>query len=126
MRGKVWAKGMLATGALTGALMAQANRACGQGAEPAANQQVDLATVGALLQRLQEQVQNLHAEVSDLKAQQQSAKLPTIGFLVAGAPSTHRQWVSPFVQGLHDAGRILVHSEPGHGTCVEVFLPAER
>jgi hypothetical protein len=74
MRGKVWAKGMLVTGALAGALMTQANPACGQGTEPAANQQVDLATVGALLQRLQEQVQNLHAQVSDLKAQQQSAK----------------------------------------------------
>src|SRR5579859_4837366 len=74
MRGKVWARGMLATGALAGALMTLAERAYGQGTEQTPSQQVDLAAVGALLQKLQEQVQELHAQVSDLKAQQQSAK----------------------------------------------------
>ena len=28
---------------------------------------------------------------------QQAAKLPTIGFLVSGAPSSHGQWVAAFV-----------------------------
>ena len=74
MRGKVWARGMLATGALAGALMTLAERAYGQGTEQTPSQQMDLAAVGALLQKLQEQVQELHAQVSDLKAQQQSAK----------------------------------------------------
>jgi len=74
MRGKVWVKGMLATGALAGALMTQAGPARGQGTEQAPDQQMDLATVGALLQKLQAQVEDLHAQVSDLKAQQQSAK----------------------------------------------------
>jgi hypothetical protein len=74
MRGKVWAKGMLATGALAGALMTQAEPAWGQGTEQTPSQQMDLATVGALLQKLQTQVEDLHAQVSDLKAQQQSAK----------------------------------------------------
>ena len=74
MRGKVWAKGVLATGALAGALMTQTNPACAQGTEQSAGQQMDLATVGALLQKLQAQVQDLYAQVSDLKAQQQSAK----------------------------------------------------
>jgi hypothetical protein len=74
MRGKVWAKGMLATGALVGALMTQAIPACGQGTGQASGQQMDLATVGELLQKLQAQVQELHVQVSDLKAQQQSAK----------------------------------------------------
>jgi hypothetical protein len=74
MRGKVWAKGILAAGALTGSLLIQASPARGQSAEQSAGQQTDLATVGALLQKLQAQVQDLHAQVSDLKAQQMSAK----------------------------------------------------
>jgi putative ABC transport system substrate-binding protein len=37
---------------------------------------------------------------------QQPAKLPTIGFLVAGAPSHHGQWVAAFVQGLRELGWI--------------------
>ena len=74
MRGKVWAKGMLATGALAGALMTQAIPACGQGTGQTPSQQMDLAKVGELLQKLQAQVQDLHAQVSDLRAQQQSAK----------------------------------------------------
>jgi putative ABC transport system substrate-binding protein len=44
-----------------------------------------------------------------LKARsQQPAKLPTIGFLVAGAPSPygHGQWVAAFVQGLRELGWI--------------------
>jgi len=74
MRGKVWAEGILAAGAVVGVLMLQAKPACGQGTQPAAGEQMDLATVGALLQKLQVQVQDLHAQVSELKAQQQSAK----------------------------------------------------
>jgi hypothetical protein len=74
MRGKVWAKGMLAAGALAGALVTQTNLACGQSAGQTPGQQMDLATVGELLQKLQAQVQDLHAQVSDLKAQQQLAK----------------------------------------------------
>src|SRR5690348_17252750 len=74
MRGKVWAKVMLATGAVAGALLMRMEPACAQGREQAPSQQMDLATVGALLQKLQAQVQDLHAQVSDLKAQQQTAK----------------------------------------------------
>ncbi|HWO38662.1 MAG TPA: hypothetical protein VNO32_58560, partial [Candidatus Acidoferrum sp.] len=74
MRGKVWAKGMLVTGALAGALIIQAEPAWGQGTEQTPSQQMDLATVGALLQKLQAQVEDLHTQVSDLKAQQLSAK----------------------------------------------------
>jgi putative ABC transport system substrate-binding protein len=33
---------------------------------------------------------------------QQPAKLPTIGFLVSGAPSSHGQWVAAFVQRLRE------------------------
>jgi putative ABC transport system substrate-binding protein len=33
---------------------------------------------------------------------QQAAKLPTIGFLVSGAPSSHGQWVAAFVQRLRE------------------------
>jgi hypothetical protein len=74
MRGKVWAKHIVGAGALAGALLAQANPGCGQGNEQPVGQQMDLATVGALLQKLQAQVQDLHAQVKDLKAEQQSAK----------------------------------------------------
>src|SRR5947208_16275024 len=35
---------------------------------------------------------------------QQPAKLPTIGFLVAGTPSSHGQWVAAFVQRLRELG----------------------
>jgi len=74
MRGKVWARGILAAGVLTGALLIQASPAWGQGAEQSSGEKVDLATVGALLQKLQAQVQDLHAQVSDLRAQQMSTK----------------------------------------------------
>jgi hypothetical protein len=37
---------------------------------------------------------------------QQTAKLPTIGFLVAGTPSSHGQWVAAFVQRLRELGWI--------------------
>jgi ABC-type uncharacterized transport system substrate-binding protein len=37
---------------------------------------------------------------------QQSAKLPTIGFLVAGTPSSHGQWVAASVRRLHELGWI--------------------
>jgi len=74
MRGNVWVKSMLATGVLAGALITQMEPVRAQGTEQTAGQQLDLATVGALLQKLQAQVQDLHAQVSDLKVQQQSAK----------------------------------------------------
>src|SRR6516162_2047014 len=37
---------------------------------------------------------------------QQPAKLPTIGFLVAGTPSSHGQWVAASVRRLHELGWI--------------------
>jgi putative ABC transport system substrate-binding protein len=37
---------------------------------------------------------------------QQPAKLPTIGFLVAGSPSSHGQWVAALVRRLHELGWI--------------------
>jgi len=37
---------------------------------------------------------------------QQSGKLPTIGFLVPGTPSTHGQWFAALVQRLHELGWI--------------------
>ena len=37
---------------------------------------------------------------------QQAAKLPTIGFLVTGTPSTHGQWFSALVQRLRELGWI--------------------
>jgi putative tryptophan/tyrosine transport system substrate-binding protein len=37
---------------------------------------------------------------------QQAAKMPTIGFLVAGTPSSHGQWVAAFVQRLRELGWI--------------------
>jgi putative ABC transport system substrate-binding protein len=37
---------------------------------------------------------------------QQPAKLPTIGFLVAGTPLSHGQWVAAFVRRLHELGWI--------------------
>src|SRR5690349_15963556 len=74
MRGKVWAKVILAAGALAGAILIQTGPACAQGTEQTPAQPVDLATMGALLQKLQAQVEDLHAQVNELKAQQQSAK----------------------------------------------------
>jgi putative ABC transport system substrate-binding protein len=38
--------------------------------------------------------------------EQQPAMLPTIGFLVAGTPSSHGQWVAAFVQRLRELGWI--------------------
>jgi putative ABC transport system substrate-binding protein len=37
---------------------------------------------------------------------QQAGKLPTIGFLVPGTPSTHGQWFAALVQRLHELGWI--------------------
>jgi ABC-type uncharacterized transport system substrate-binding protein len=37
---------------------------------------------------------------------QQAGKLPTIGFLVSGTPSSHGQWVAAFVQRLRELGWI--------------------
>jgi putative ABC transport system substrate-binding protein len=37
---------------------------------------------------------------------QQPTKLPTIGFLVSGTPSSHAQWVAAFVRRLHELGWI--------------------
>jgi putative ABC transport system substrate-binding protein len=41
---------------------------------------------------------------------QQALKLPTIGFLGAGTPSTYSQWVAAFVQRLHELGRLEGHN----------------
>jgi putative tryptophan/tyrosine transport system substrate-binding protein len=37
---------------------------------------------------------------------QLAGKLPTIGFLVAGTPTSHGQWVAAFVQRLRELGWI--------------------
>jgi putative ABC transport system substrate-binding protein len=37
---------------------------------------------------------------------QQASKLPTIGFLVAGTPTSHGQWIAAFVQRLRELGWI--------------------
>jgi putative tryptophan/tyrosine transport system substrate-binding protein len=37
---------------------------------------------------------------------QQAARLPTIGFLGAGTPSTYSQWVAAFMQRLRERGWI--------------------
>ena len=37
---------------------------------------------------------------------QQPGKLPTIGLLTAGAPSTHGQWVAAFIRRLGELGWI--------------------
>jgi len=37
---------------------------------------------------------------------QQAGPLPTIGFLVAGTPTSHGQWVAAFVQRLRELGWI--------------------
>src|SRR5262245_51172033 len=41
-----------------------------------------------------------------LAARAQQPKMPTIGFLVAGTPSSHGQWVAAFVQRLRELGWI--------------------
>ncbi len=78
MRVKVWAKRIVGMGALASALLAQSKPVYGQGSEQPASQNMDLATVGALLQQLQAQVQDLHVQVKELKAQQQSAKAESV------------------------------------------------
>ena len=35
---------------------------------------------------------------------QQPARLPTVGFLVAGTPSSHGRWVAAFVQRMRELG----------------------
>src|SRR5215472_7316007 len=37
---------------------------------------------------------------------QQPGKLPTLGFLVSGTPSTHGPWVAAFIQRLRELGWI--------------------
>ena len=71
MRGIVWAKCIVGTGALVGVLLAQPKPAYGQEAEPPAKQKIDIETAVGLLQQLEAQLQDLHAEVKELKAQQQ-------------------------------------------------------
>src|SRR5947199_9225678 len=41
---------------------------------------------------------------------QKAGKLPTIGFLVAGTPSSHGPWVAAFVQRLRELGWIEGHT----------------
>src|SRR5260221_12454290 len=68
MRGKVWAKRIIGAGAVVCALLTQTTPSWGQGPEQPAGQQMDLATVGALLQKLQGHGRDLQAPVNDLKA----------------------------------------------------------
>jgi hypothetical protein len=77
MRGIVWAKRIAKAAALVGALLAPTDPSWGQGAEQSAGQHIDPAAVGALLQKLQEQVHDLHTQMDELKAQQQTAKAET-------------------------------------------------
>jgi len=51
MRGKVWAKRIIGAGAVVAVLLTQATPSWGQGPEQPVGQQMDLATVGALLQK---------------------------------------------------------------------------
>ena len=50
MQGKVWTKVILATGALAGAVLIHTGPARAQGTEQTPAQQLDLATMGALIQ----------------------------------------------------------------------------
>jgi hypothetical protein len=78
MRGIVSAKGMLETSALMSFLLLPLLSVCGQSTVQASQQQVDLATVGKLLQQMQGQIQDLHIQVNDLKVQQQSANAESV------------------------------------------------
>jgi len=46
---------------------------------------------------------------------QQPANLPTIGFLVSGTPSTHREWVAAFVQRVRE-----LHWIEGRTVAIEI------
>jgi hypothetical protein len=72
MRGTLRVKGLLGTGALLGALLAQPQVARGQ--EPEQAQKLDLANAGRVLQQLQAEIRELHAQVQDLKTQQATTK----------------------------------------------------
>jgi hypothetical protein len=74
MRGIVSASEILKLSVLISSALLPFLPACGQSTVQSKLQQVDLASVGKLLQELQGQVQELHTQVNDLKAQQQSAK----------------------------------------------------
>jgi len=74
MRGIVSAKRFMWIFALVGAVLAQARPANGQDSGQPENQKMDIDKIGVLLQQLQSQIKDLHAEVHALKAQQQSAK----------------------------------------------------
>src|SRR5260370_38375818 len=67
MRGKVWAKRMIGAGAVVGAVVTQTTPSWGQGPGQPAGQQMDLATVGALLQKLQAQVQDFQPQGNKLQ-----------------------------------------------------------
>lgn len=78
MRGMVSAKGIVRTSVLISFALLPFLPACGQSTVQPALQQMDLATVGKLLQQLQGQVQDLHTQVNDLQAQQLSAKAESV------------------------------------------------
>src|SRR5258708_40250556 len=63
MRGKVWAKRMIGAGAAVAALLTPATPSWGQGPEQPAGPPIDLATVGAPLQKLPGQRHDLDAHV---------------------------------------------------------------
>ncbi len=80
MRGIFQTRGVLGLGALLGAFFllpqfssAQANGAAGATESVPSPQQLDLATIGPLLQRLQAEVQDLRGQVKELKSKQESA-----------------------------------------------------
>ena len=56
-----------------------------------------------------------------LAAHAQQPAMPVIGFLVAGTPLSHGQWVAAFVTRLHELGwlegRTVVTWGAGQGRC---------
>jgi len=94
MRGTNWGRAMAGVYAilcalLTGAGTARAQSAVEPGPSAATDsaQKVDLATVGLLLQQLQAQIQELNAQVKDLKIPQLKSALNTICITSGTGPS---------------------------------------
>ncbi len=71
MRGTQWVKGFLGMGALVVAMLAQPGAARGQEAEQ--SQKVDAASAGKVLQQMQAEIRELHAQMQELKTQQAKA-----------------------------------------------------
>ncbi len=72
MRGTLWMRLLVGTGAIAAVSLAPPNEARAQDEEQPAK--LDLSAAGALLHQLQAQLQDLRVQVQDLKSQQVSAK----------------------------------------------------